>query len=271
MGLCWREETQKPRDVIQTAHTFWKCKHFHILRINKVTYKTSLYSCVYVQLPCLTQYFLGYSIAPSPKKNMLKKLWPLCQPLREWIVPNISPFPKSWSCKWMICFVFNTCFYQKWMISGRTKIISRKFKGFFSLTYEDVWEKNQDFFKQHVPWSSLPGTWNMKYLFTYSTHSWPTLAISWIDTRRSHLGELSNYRWNKPKAAQRLLSWYKTNEFLITGNKESGRPTVWNYKSTIFISTYLLIASKTWWYLKIDIYIYHIYWLQYIYLWIYLQ
>lgn len=70
-----------------------------------------------------------------------------------------------------------------------------------------MWEKNQDFFKQHVPWSSLPGTWNMKYLFTYSTHSWPTLAISWIDAQRSHLGELSNYRWKKPKAAQRLLSW----------------------------------------------------------------
>ena len=149
---------------------------------------------------------------------------------------------------------------------GENKDHFPKVQGFF---FVDIWgcvRKKSRFFKQHVPWSSLPGTWNMKYLFTYSTHSWPTLAISWIDTRRSHLGELSNYRWNKPKAAQRLLSWYKTNEFLITGNKESGRPTVWNYKSTIFISTYLLIASKTWWYLKIDIYIYISYILTTIYI-----
>ena len=135
MGLCWREETQKPRDVIQTAHTFWKCKHVHILRMNKVTYKTSLYSCVYVQLPCLTQYFLGYSIAPNPKKNMLK---------------NYGPFASLWGNESFQTFhrFLNLGLASGWYASYSTHVSTRN--GWFRGEQRSFPESSRVFFRWHM-------------------------------------------------------------------------------------------------------------------------
>ena len=125
------EETQKKkRDVIQTTHICWKCKRFYIYYVYTNLHIIQLYTLV-----LLYSYYVWHSIfldnqLLSIQKSMFKEKIVNGQLIREWIIPNISQFPKSWSYKW---------FHMQGMLllemddnSWRTNIISQKSKRLMS-------------------------------------------------------------------------------------------------------------------------------------------